>query len=83
MQINIIEDFDRLITIKLHGYPSLEDYYHDASNNKRVAHVNTPLIAVNPVDDPFVPMAGNSRLATPSHELFCEFLSLLSVVRSR
>ena len=58
MQIDIIEDFDRLITIKIHGYPSVEDYYRDASNADRVPHVRTPLIAVNTVDDPFVPKTG-------------------------
>ena len=58
LQIKIIEDFDRLITIKIHGYPSVEDYYRDASNADRVAHVRTPLIAVNTMDDPFVPAAG-------------------------
>ena len=64
VQINVIDDFDRLITIKIHGYPSVEDYYRDASNTDRVAHIRTPLIAVNTVDDPFVPTAGRCCLAT-------------------
>ena len=53
--MQLIEDFDKEITIRMHGYSSLEEYYTDGSNYTRIPQLRTPLIAINTVDDPFVP----------------------------
>lgn len=86
MQINIIEDFDRLVTIEIHGYPSVEDFHHDASNEYRLPFIRTPLIAINSRDDPFIPAASKSSkvalIISLLHELqsfgavplLCQFL---------
>ena len=56
LQMNTIQDFDRMITIRFHGYSSVEEYYRDGSNAARVSQLSKPLIAINTADDPFIPV---------------------------
>jgi abhydrolase domain-containing protein 1/3 len=55
-EMNTIQDFDRMITIRFHGYSSVEEYYRDGSNAARVSQLSKPLIAINTADDPFIPV---------------------------
>ena len=50
-----LEDFDKHVTIKVFKYSSIDEYYRDCMNKKRVSTIRTPLISINATDDPFVP----------------------------
>ena len=53
-----MEDFDRSVTIKVFKYSSVEEYYDDANNTRRIAEIETPMIAMNAADDPISPEHG-------------------------
>ena len=58
-QGSLISDFDRSFTIRVFGYPTLADYYKDASNKNRLHLVKKPLICLQAEDDPFAPQKSN------------------------
>ena len=63
-----------MVTIKIHGFPSLEDYHRDSSPGYLLPFIRTPLIAINSKDDPFIPEASESppQLRSSIHEpKFC------------
>ena len=52
--------------MKVHGFPSLEDYHHESSPGYCLPFIRTPLIAINSKDDPFIPATSE-----PSPQLYC------------
>ena len=49
--------FDDLFTAPLHGFAGVEDYYRRASAKPLLADIRVPALALNALNDPFVPAA--------------------------
>lgn len=47
--------YDAVVTARLHGFPSAEDYWETQSSRRFLAGVRRPLLAVSSLDDPIVP----------------------------
>jgi predicted alpha/beta-fold hydrolase len=50
-------DYDAAVTAPLHGFASARDYWTRASCKPYVAGVRRPLLLINAVDDPFIPLS--------------------------
>ena len=48
-------EFDEAATAPLHGFANAEDYYQRSSSIHFLGRITTPTLALNAVDDPFVP----------------------------
>nr|XP_060631138.1 phospholipase ABHD3 isoform X1 [Anolis sagrei ordinatus] len=55
MKAKTIREFDRRFTSVMFGYPTLEDYYADASPYKRLKRIGIPVLCLNSLDDVFSP----------------------------
>lgn len=63
-QAKSIREFDKLFTAVMFGYRTLDDYYSDASPNRRLKSVGIPVLCLNAADDVFSPSHGECRPAT-------------------
>ncbi len=50
-------EFDNVFTAPLHGFAGTDDYWSRASAKPHLADIRIPALAVNPLNDPFVPAA--------------------------
>lgn len=50
-------EFDNLFTAPLHGFRNTEDYWARASAKPVLHHIRVPALALNALNDPFVPAA--------------------------
>ncbi|MSR23360.1 MAG: alpha/beta fold hydrolase [Gemmatimonadetes bacterium] len=50
-----IREFDEAATAPLHGFPSAEEYYREASSAPVVSRVRVPTLILHAADDPFLP----------------------------
>jgi predicted alpha/beta-fold hydrolase len=48
-------EFDNVFTAPLHGFQNTDDYWHKASALPVMSHIAVPALALNAVNDPFVP----------------------------
>ncbi len=48
-------EFDNIFTAPLHGFKNTEDYWHRASAKPRMAEIQIPALALNSLNDPFMP----------------------------
>ncbi|EPY75649.1 hypothetical protein CB1_001599006 [Camelus ferus] len=55
MKAKSIREFDKRFTSVMFGYPTIDDYYMDASPNRRLKSVGIPVLCLNSVDDVFSP----------------------------
>ncbi|XP_077916647.1 phospholipase ABHD3 isoform X1 [Halichoerus grypus] len=55
MKAKSIREFDKRFTSVMFGYPTIDDYYTDASPNRRLKSVGIPVLCLNSVDDVFSP----------------------------
>lgn len=51
-----VEQIDSLVTTKVYGFGSYEDYYSSQSCRKRLSGVKVPLLFINTKDDPLIPI---------------------------
>lgn len=51
-----MREFDQRFTSKMWGYPSVDEYYKDASNKTKVGAIKIPTLCVNAADDMFAPV---------------------------
>lgn len=59
-QAKTIREFDERFTSIMFGYPTNDDYYHDASPVHRLKSVQVPMLCLNAADDVFSPSHGES-----------------------
>ena len=50
-------EFDNIFTAPLHGFKDTEDYWHRASAKPHLPRIRIPALALNALNDPFVPAA--------------------------
>ena len=50
-------EFDDVFTAPLHGFRDADDYYERASAKPHLARIRVPALALNAINDPFVPAA--------------------------
>ncbi|XP_015418165.1 PREDICTED: phospholipase ABHD3 [Myotis davidii] len=55
MKAKSIREFDKRFTSVMFGYQTIDDYYTDASPNRRLKSVGIPVLCLNSVDDVFSP----------------------------
>ncbi|XP_069013731.1 phospholipase ABHD3 isoform X2 [Embiotoca jacksoni] len=55
MKARTIREFDERFTSIMFGYPTNDDYYHDASPVHRLKSVQVPMLCLNAADDVFSP----------------------------
>ncbi|XP_076410834.1 phospholipase ABHD3 isoform X3 [Peromyscus maniculatus bairdii] len=55
MKAKSIREFDKRFTSVMFGYRTIDDYYMDASPNRRLKSVGIPVLCLNAVDDVFSP----------------------------
>lgn len=77
------DDIDGLFTAPVHGFSSADDYYSKASPGAVLQNINTPVLILNALDDPFLgtdsfpkEIASKSDfvfLETPEHGGHCAF----------
>ncbi|MFT3915852.1 MAG: alpha/beta fold hydrolase [Anaeromyxobacteraceae bacterium] len=53
-------DFDGVVTARIHGYASAEDYWQRCSSGRFLAGVRRPLLAICAEDDPIAPVDARS-----------------------
>jgi predicted alpha/beta-fold hydrolase len=56
-------EFDNVFTAPIHGFKNTEDYWTRASAKPHMANIQIPALAINAVNDPFIPA---SSLPKPS-----------------
>ena len=47
--------FDNIVTAPLHGFKDTDDYYKRASAKPHMANITVPALALNALNDPFIP----------------------------
>ncbi len=57
-----VYDFDRIVTARLNGFSSAEDYYCRCSAKQFLAQVSSPTLIIAGDDDPFIPKETYSGL---------------------
>ncbi|XP_048364291.1 phospholipase ABHD3 [Sphaerodactylus townsendi] len=55
MVAKTIREFDKQFTSVMFGYPTIDDYYTDASPFRRLKNVGIPVLCLNSMDDVFSP----------------------------
>ncbi|XP_033010913.1 phospholipase ABHD3 [Lacerta agilis] len=55
MKAKTIREFDKQFTSVMFGYPTIEDYYADASPCRRLKRIGIPVLCLNAMDDVFSP----------------------------
>ena len=53
--------FDNVFTAPVHGFRNTEDYWHRASSKPLLSQIRVPALAVNALNDPFVPASSLPR----------------------
>jgi len=61
--------FDNLFTAPLHGFKDTEDYWRRASAKPVLSAIRVPALALNALNDPFVPAASLPRPAEVGHHV--------------
>lgn len=61
-QARTVREFDKQFTSVMFGYPTIDDYYEDASPCRKLKSVGIPVLCLNSVDDVFSPGHGEFRL---------------------
>jgi len=57
MQARDLYEFDNIFTAPVHGFTSTEDYWARASAKPHLPRIRIPALALNALNDPFVPAA--------------------------
>jgi len=62
-------EFDNLFTAPLHGFKNTEDYWARASAKPLLADIRVPALALNALNDPFVPASSLPRQTDVGHHV--------------
>jgi predicted alpha/beta-fold hydrolase len=55
--LKTFRQFDDAITAPLHGFRDVDDYYSQSSSRRYLRHIETPVLIIHALDDPFLPPA--------------------------
>lgn len=55
LAVRDLYEFDNIFTAPVHGFANAEDYWTRASAKPYLARIRIPTLALNPLNDPFVP----------------------------
>jgi predicted alpha/beta-fold hydrolase len=55
-------EFDNIVTAPVHGFKDTEDYWSRASAKPHLANIRVPALAINALNDPFIPAASLPKL---------------------
>ena len=61
-----LREFDEVFTAPLHGFKGTDDYWHRASAKPHLHRLRIPALAINALNDPFVPAASLPRASEVS-----------------
>jgi hypothetical protein len=61
LQARDLYEFDNIFTAPVHGYTSAEDYWQRASAKPHLPRIRIPALALNSMNDPFIPPASLPR----------------------
>ena len=73
---NDLYEFDNIVTAPLHGFTDTDDYWKRASAKPHMANIRVPALALNALNDPFIPawslptpvdVSGSVTLWQPTH----------------
>ncbi|KXX69729.1 YheT family hydrolase [Flammeovirga sp. SJP92] len=53
-KINSLRDFDHFYTAPLHGFKSTDDFYYQASPERKIHNIQKPVLLLNALNDPFL-----------------------------
>ena len=62
-------EYDSAVTVPLHGFADLDEYYNSSSSDQYLDRVQSPLLCLDALDDPLVGNRPRSRQAHIHHEL--------------
>ena len=51
LQVTLMSEFDKVVTVPVFGYSSLDAYYADATTNNKVDRIKHPLVCVTAAND--------------------------------
>lgn len=54
IKVRTVTDYDHLVTSKVFGYETIENYYNKASSVHRIPHITTPTFIMMAKDDPVI-----------------------------
>lgn len=69
-RVKTLADFDELYTAPIHGFKSAEEYWRCGSCSHSINRIKTPLICINALNDPMVPVSTLPKTAVPP-VVFC------------
>jgi predicted alpha/beta-fold hydrolase len=65
--------YDRIVTAPLHGFADERDYWRRSSSGPFLARIRRPVLLINALDDPFIPIASLPGPAALSPGIHTEF----------
>jgi predicted alpha/beta-fold hydrolase len=69
MQAQTLYEFDDVFTAPLHGFKGVDDYWTRASAKPRMGGIRIPALAINAINDPFVPASSLPRMQDVSRHV--------------
>jgi hypothetical protein len=66
MAVRDLYEFDNIFTAPVHGFADADDYWTRASAKPYLSRIQVPTLALNPLNDPFVPAASLPQRADVS-----------------
>ncbi|MDP2418865.1 MAG: alpha/beta hydrolase, partial [Hydrogenophaga sp.] len=66
------QEFDTLVTARLHGFVDAEDYWAKVASKPWLKHIRVPTLVLNAKNDPFLPAAALPTAAGVSAAVILE-----------
>jgi predicted alpha/beta-fold hydrolase len=71
--VRTLREFDNLVTAPLHGFRDVDDYWKRASSAPWLTGIRVPTLALNALNDPFLPASALRCVINSSEHLLLEF----------
>ena len=73
MACNNFHRFDDVVTARVHGYKSAQDYWTRSSCKQFMATIKRPTLVINAINDPFLPRSALARQHEVSNHVTLEY----------